>query len=191
MKLLSYIITTVLYCIYCIVPYLIMYHNPMKQNPLLPFVLILTPTKYMMYYVLVCMYVCMATHIAINSMNQPDKVANPARGQLNRENEYFPVRVCLRLRIWSRETSSAVPSRVPISILRLKLKRLLTGFLRVPRRRSFIYFTPPYAIGSVPSLSGHAISYRCRSLPRIHRHRASKPQGSSERGCLGRSPWTN
>ena len=24
---------------------------------------------------------------------EPDKVANPARGQLNRENEYFPVPV--------------------------------------------------------------------------------------------------
>ena len=27
------------------------------------------------------------------SKDQPGKVANPARGQLNRENEYFPVRV--------------------------------------------------------------------------------------------------
>ena len=40
---------------------------------------------------------------------------------------------------------------------------------------------PPYAIGSVPSLSGHAIAYRWRLLPRVRRHRASKPQGSSER----------
>ena len=30
------------------------------------------------------------------SMDQPGKVANPARGQLNRENEYFPVRVRAR-----------------------------------------------------------------------------------------------
>ena len=94
-------------------------------------------------------------------MDQPGKVANPARGQLNRENniplspcvpenlvsrdgfmaEYgstgkgcqscswsaeqgkiFPCsRACLR--IWSRETGSAVPSRVSllISILRLNL----------------------------------------------------------------------
>ena len=50
---------------------------------------------------------------------------------------------------------------------------------RVPRRRPFI--KPPNAIGSVRSLSGHAIAYRWRSLPRICRHRASKPQGSSER----------
>ena len=40
---------------------------------------------------------------------------------------------------------------------------------------------PPYAIGSVPSLSGHTIAYRWRSLPRVRRHKAIKPQGSSER----------
>ena len=44
---------------------------------------------------------------------------------------------------------------------------------------------PPYAIGLVPSLSGHAIAYRWRSLPKVRRHRASKPQGSSERVL----PW--
>ena len=37
--------------------------------------------------------VCMYGHTYIKSMDQPGKVANPARGQLNRENEYFPVRV--------------------------------------------------------------------------------------------------
>ena len=56
---------------------------------------------------------------------------------------------------------------------------------RVPRRRPFIYFKPPNAIGSVPSLSGHAIAYRWRSLPRVCRHGASKPQGSSRRVL----PW--
>ena len=47
--------------------------------------------------------------------------ANPARGQLNRENKYSPARACLR--IWSRETNSAVPSRISllISVLRLNL----------------------------------------------------------------------
>ena len=54
---------------------------------------------------------------------------------------------------------------------------------RVPRRRPFM--KPPYAIGSVPRLSGHAIAYRWRSLPRVRRHRASKPQGSSKRVL----PW--
>ena len=54
---------------------------------------------------------------------------------------------------------------------------------RVPRRRPFM--KTPYAIGPVPSLSGHAIAYRWLSLPRVRRHRASKPQGSSERVL----PW--
>ena len=56
---------------------------------------------------------------------------------------------------------------------------------RVPRRRPFIYLKPPYAIGPVPSLSGHAIAYRWRLLPRVRQHRASKPQDSSERVL----PW--
>ena len=34
----------------------------------------------------VCMYVCMYGHHILQSMDQPGKVANPARGQLNREN---------------------------------------------------------------------------------------------------------
>ena len=59
-------------------------------------------------------------------MDQPGKVANPARGQLNRENEYFPVRVSLCLRIWSRETVSAVPSRVSLLISVLRLNLVLT-----------------------------------------------------------------
>ena len=50
---------------------------------------------------------------------------------------------------------------------------------------SIYLFKPRYAIGSVPSLSGHAIAYRWRSLPRVPRHGASKPQGSSKRVL----PW--
>ena len=56
---------------------------------------------------------------------------------------------------------------------------------RVPRRRPLIYFKAPYTIGFVPSLSGRAIAYRWYSLPRVRRHRVSKPQGSSERVL----PW--
>ena len=36
---------------------------------------------------------CVYGHTYSKSMDQPGKVANPARGQLNRENEYFSVRV--------------------------------------------------------------------------------------------------
>ena len=62
------------------------------------------------------------THIA--RMDQPGKVINPARGQLNKKKQYFPVR--LRLKIWSRETGSAVPSRVSLLLSLLKLKLVLT-----------------------------------------------------------------
>ena len=54
---------------------------------------------------------------------------------------------------------------------------------RVARRRPFM--KSPHAIGSVPSLSGHAIAYRWRLLPRVCRHRASRPEGSSKRVL----PW--
>ena len=54
----------------------------------------------------------------------------------------------------------------------------LRDFSRVPRRRPFM--KPPHAIGSVQSLSGHAIAYQWRSLPTVRRQKASKPQGSFE-----------
>ena len=63
---------------------------------------------------------------------------------------------------------------------------------RAPWRRPFIYLKPPYTMGSVPSSSGYAIAYRWHSLPRVRRHRASRPQGIVlNECCLGRSPWTN
>ena len=46
-----------------------------------------------------------------------------------------------------------------------------------------IFLPAPHTIGSVPSLSGHAIAYRLRSLPRVRWHRASSPKGSSSNGC--------
>ena len=59
------------------------------------------------------------------SMEQPGKVANPDRGALNREEKTnLSSRSCVG--IWSRETRSAVPSRINllISILRLNLVRI-------------------------------------------------------------------
>ena len=61
-------------------------------------------------------------HLCTGCMDQPGKVVNPARGQLNRENEYLPV----RMRISSRETGSAVPSRVSLLISILRLNLVLT-----------------------------------------------------------------
>ena len=78
-------------------------------------------------------------------MDQPGKVANPARGQLNRENEYFPVRVSLCLRIWSRETVSAVPSRVSLLISVLRLDLVLT--YGIPVGDISIIFPCSFAVG--------------------------------------------
>ena len=73
-------------------------------------------------------------------MNQPGEIANPARGQLNRENEYFLFPYPRsRLRIWSRETSSAVPFRVSLLMSILRLNLVLTYGIP-PEFRGGIHF---------------------------------------------------
>ena len=42
---------------------------------------------------IIVVHVCMYEYTYSKSIDQPGKVASPARGQLNRKNEYFPVRV--------------------------------------------------------------------------------------------------
>ena len=86
---------------------------------------------------------------------------------------------------WSRETGSAVSSRasLPISILRQNLVPTY-GIPSEFRGGALYLLKPRYAIGSVPSLMGHAMAYRWHSIPRIRRHRACKPQGSSKRVLL-------
>ena len=117
-------------------------------------------------------------------MDQPGKVANPARGQLNRENN-IPLSPCVPENLVSRDGffSCPVPRQSAHLYTQAESGDYLRDSSRVPRRRPFM--KPPYVIGSVPSLSGHANAYRWRSLPRVRRHRASKPQGSSERVL----PW--
>ena len=116
-------------------------------------------------------------------MDQPGKVANPARGQLNRENN-IPLSPCVPENLVSRDGFSRPVPRQPAHLhTQAESGAYLRDSSRVPRRRPFM--KPPYAIGSVPSLSGHANAYRWRSLPRVRRHRASKSQGSSEREL----PW--
>ena len=115
-------------------------------------------------------------------MHQPVKVTNPARGQLNRENN-FPLSPCVPEKLVSRDGfSRPVPRRPAHLHTRAESGAYLRDSSQVPRRRPFM--KPPYAIGPVPSLSGHAIAYRWRSLPRVRRHRAGKPQGSSKRVLL-------
>ena len=132
-------------------------------------------------YMYVCMYVW-SSHIP-EYMGQPGKVANPARGQLNRENN-IALSPCVPENLVSRDGFSRPVPRQPAHLhTQAESGAHSRDSSRVPRRRPFM--KPPYAIGSVPSLSGHAIAYRWRSLPRVRRHRANKPQGSSERVL----PW--
>ena len=96
-----------------------------------------------------------------------------------------------RLRIWSRETGSAVPSRVSPLILYIQAESdwlLCTHGIPPVFCGSGHLSTLSTAIGSVPSLSGHTIiAYRWRSLPRVRRHKANNPHGnSSNRYCLFR-----
>ena len=117
-------------------------------------------------------------------MDQPGKVANPARGQLNREYD-IPLSPCVPENLVSRDGLSRPVPRQPAHLhTQAESGTYLRDSSRVPRRRR-PFMKSPYAIGSVPSLSGHAIAYRWCSLPRVRRHRASKPQGSSERVL----PW--
>ena len=122
----------------------------------------------------------MVSYIARLSMDPPGKVANPAHGQLNRD-FFFPLSAFAPENLVLRdEFGSPVPRQPAHLHTQAESGAYLRNSSRVSRRRPFIYSKPPYAIGSVPSLSGHAIAYRWPSLPRVRRHRASKPQGSSE-----------
>ena len=116
-------------------------------------------------------------------MDQPGKVANPARGQLNRENS-IPLSPCVPENLVSVDGFSRPVPRQPAHLHTQAESGVLTYGIP-PEFRGGVHMKPPYAIGSVPSLSGHAIAYRWRSTPRVRRHRASKPQGSSEREL----PW--
>ena len=96
----------------------------------------------------------------------------------------IPLSQCVPENLVSRDGFSRPVPRQPAHLhTQAESGAYLRDSSQVPRRRPFM--KPPYAIGSVPSSSGHAIAYRWRSLPRVRRHRASKPQGISERVL----PW--
>ena len=120
-------------------------------------------------------------HTYSKSMDQLGKVANPARGQLNRKNGYS-LSPFAPESLASRDGFGSLVPRQPAHLRTpAESGAYLRDSSRVPRRRPFTYLKPPYAIGPVPSLSGHAFVYLWRSLPRVRRHKATKPQNSSER----------
>ena len=126
----------------------------------------------------------MVTHIAkiwINRVRLPTLLLVSWTGEMNISLSAFVAE-----HLVSRDGFGSPALRQPVHLrTQAESGAYLRDSSRVPRRRPFIHFRPPYAIGSVPGLSGHAIAYRWRSLPRVRRHRASKPQGSSKRML----PW--
>ena len=101
-------------------------------------------------------------------MDQPGTIENPA----NRGNENIPVSVRAREFDLARRVRPSRPaSACSFSILRLNL--VLTHGIPPDFRGGIHLFKPSYAIGSVPTLSGHAIAYPWRSLPRVRRNRVS------------------
>ena len=130
---------------------------------------------------MVCMYVCIVitcSRVWINRVRLPILLV-----VCYKENN-IPLSPCVPENLVSRDGFSRPFPRQPAHLhTQADSGAYLRDSSRVPRRRPFM--KPPYAIGSVPSLSGHAIAYRWRSLPRVRRHRASKPQDSSERVL----PW--
>ena len=79
-------------------------------------------------------------------MDQPGKVAHPARGQLNRENEYFPVPVRAGEFGFARQVRPSRPA--PACSLTLRLNPVLTHGIPPDFRGGVHVFIPPYAIGS-------------------------------------------
>ena len=88
-------------------------------------------------------------HTYSKSMDKPGKVANPARrGQLNRENEYSPVRVqFVPENLVSRDGFGSPVSRQPAHLhAQAESGAYLRDSSRVPRRRPYINLnrhTPP------------------------------------------------
>ena len=93
-------------------------------------------------------------------MDLPGKVANPARGQLNRENN-IPLSPCVPENLVSRDGFSRPVRRQPAHLhTQAEYDACSRDSQRVPRRRPYIYLKPLYVIGSVPSLSGQSRVYR-------------------------------
>ena len=124
-------------------------------------------------------------------MDQPGKVANPARGQLNRENN-IPLSPCVPENLVSRNGFSRPVPRQPAHLpTQAESGAYLRDSSRVPRRRPFIYLnrhTP----------SGQSRVYRVTQLRTDGVHcRESAGTGPVNLKvvpngcCLGRSPWTN
>ena len=94
------------------------------------------------------MYVCMYGHTYSKNMDQQGKVANPGRGQLNKEIFNISLSAFAPENLVSRDGfGSPVPRRPAHLRTQAESDAYLQDSSRVLRRRPFIYLKPPYAIG--------------------------------------------
>ena len=116
-------------------------------------------------------------------MYQPGMVANPARGQLNGENMIFPVPVRARKFGLARRVRPSCPASAR-SFSPVRVNHQSSIFNLVLSAAASTYTVNRHWVGP-EFMSGNAIAYRRRSLPKVGRHRASGPQGSfSSKCCL-------
>ena len=127
----------------------------------------------------VCVCVCVWSSLSAGWVST-GHVCQSCSWSAKQRKSNFP---CLhpRVRVWSRELGSAVPS--PVSLLILHTQAQSGVYLRdsTPPSRFLLWLPsePSCAIGLGRSLSGHAIGHRWRSPPKIRRNGASSPQCSS------------
>ena len=140
------------------------------------------------------------------STDQPGKAANPARGQLNREDEYLkknqttprPSEHPLCLSAFAPEnlvSRDGFDSPVPRQPAHLQTQAETGAYLRdscrVPWRRPFIYLNLDTPLGQfrvyrLTQLRTHGVNYQ-ESAGTGPVNLKVVPNGC----CLGRSPWTN
>ena len=137
------------------------------------------------------MYACMVTHIAkvwINRVRLPLLLVVSLTGKIN-----ISLSASAPENLVSRDGFGSSVPRQPAHLhtqAEYEYGAYLRDSSRVPRRRPFIYFKPPCAIGSVPSLSGHKLrtdGVHCRESADTG---PANLKVVSNGCCLGRSPWT-
>ena len=127
---------------------------------------------------------CVCCHHFQQTGHQLGMFANHAPGQLQQGKRNFPCPRS-RLRVWSRDSYSAVPSRISLLILHTQAEssvylRYSTPPSRFPLR---FPFELSCAIGLVPSLLGHAIALPM-AFTTENQHRPSNSQGNSINGSF-------
>ena len=125
-------------------------------------------------------------------MDQPGKVANPARGQLNSEIDIF-LSTFAPENLVSRDGFGGPVPRQPAHLHTQAASGAYVRFSsRVPRRRPFIYLKLPC------TPSGQSRAYRVTALRTDGVHcresAGTRPVNLKvvpNEYCLGRSPWTS